>query len=62
MSPEYLTLDEGAKLLRFDVTAPKCVREAFRQYLRGHAIPVKRRGRVILIEKRVLEATLDDGR
>lgn len=59
--PEYLTLDEGAKLLRFDVTAPSDPRKNFRLYLHRHAIPVLRRGRVLLIDRRVLEATLEPG-
>jgi len=57
----YLTVDEGARLLRFDVTAPGNPRECFRQYLRRHAVPVLRRGRVLLIDRRVLEATLEPG-
>jgi hypothetical protein len=56
--PEYLTLDEGATLLRFDVTSPANPRKAFGKWLRRHAVPVLRRGRVLLVERRVLVAML----
>lgn len=54
--PEYLTLDEGARLLRFDQTAPKSVVRAFRQWLRRNGVPVLKRGRTLLIDRRVLDA------
>lgn len=55
--PEYLTLAEGARLLRFDATAASPV-PAFRKWLRREAVPVRRRGRVLLVERRELEAAL----
>lgn len=58
---DYLTLDEGARLLRFDVTAPRSMRQAFRHYLHRHAIPILRRGRVLLVERQILLATLEPG-
>jgi hypothetical protein len=51
---EFLTLGEGAELLRFTVTAPKEPVQAFREWLHRQAIPVLRRGRVILVERAVL--------
>lgn len=60
-APQYLTVEEGAKLLRFDVTAPTDPEKNFRRYLHRHAIPVLRRGRVLLVDRRVLEATLEAG-
>lgn len=56
----YLTLDEGARLCRFE----QCVRPdvAFRQWLRRNGVPVLKRGRKLLVERRVLEAVLHDER
>jgi hypothetical protein len=51
---EFLTLGEGAELLRFTVTAPKEPVQAFREWLHRHAVPIVRRGRVLLVERRVL--------
>jgi hypothetical protein len=56
--PEYLLLDEVMVLLRFDVTAPRKARAATWNYLLRHAVPVLRRGRVLLIERRVLDVVL----
>jgi hypothetical protein len=49
----FLTLEEGARLCRFDATAAQPVL-AFRKWLRRHAVPVVRRGRVLLVDRRVL--------
>lgn len=54
----YLTLDEGARFCRFDVTAPKNPLDAFRRWLHRQAVPVVRRGRTLLVEKALLEAML----
>jgi hypothetical protein len=56
--PQYLTLDEGARLLRFDVTAPGRPRARFLAWLRREHVPVLRRGRVLLVERHVLDAAL----
>jgi hypothetical protein len=53
----YLTLDEGARFCRFDATAQSPV-IAFRKWLHRNSVPVRRRGRVLLVERRVLEAVL----
>lgn len=54
----YLTLAEGARFWRFDATAvnPK---EAFRRWLHRNAVPIRRRGKTLLVEKRLVEAVLD---
>ncbi len=49
----YLTLAEGALFCRFD--ADKNPADAFRRWLRRHSVPVRRAGRKLLVEKRVLE-------
>jgi hypothetical protein len=51
-------MEEGPRLLRFEVTAPGDPVEAFRKWLRRRAVPVLRRGRVLLVERQVLEAIL----
>jgi hypothetical protein len=55
---DLLTVSEGARLARFEVTAPGDPIGAFRKWLRREAIPVLRRGRILLIERRVLLAAL----
>ncbi len=57
---EYLTIPELTRLLRFDVTAPAKPELACRQWLRRQAVPVLKRGRTLLIERRVIEALLRD--
>jgi len=54
----YLTLDEGARFCRFDQTAEN-PREAFRRWLHRHAVPIRKRGKVLLVEKQILESMLD---
>jgi hypothetical protein len=54
----FLTMEEGAQLARFDVTAPSDPVRLFRAWVRSEGIPVARRGRRLLIERRVLEAYL----
>lgn len=54
----YLTLAEGAIRYRFDVTAPRQPVQAFREWLARNAVPVKRRGRTILVEAAVIDAML----
>lgn len=53
----YLTLDEGARFCRFDATAVNPA-VAFRKWLHRQAVPIVRRGRVLLVERRVLDAVL----
>lgn len=55
----YLTLEEGARFAKFDVTAPKAPVECFRQWLIRKRIPLARRGRRVLVKQTVLEAYLD---
>lgn len=59
---EFLTLREAAELLRFTETAPKAPEQACREWLNRHAIPVIRRGRVYLLERRVLMAWLESNK
>jgi hypothetical protein len=54
----FLTLEEGARHCRFDTCLHPVV--AFRQWLRRQGVPVVRRGRVLLIDRRVLDAVLTD--
>jgi len=54
-SPELMTLSEGAAYLRFDATAKNPV-GAFRKWLHRNNVPIRKRGRVILVERRVLDA------
>jgi hypothetical protein len=56
--PHYLTTGEGARLARFDLTAPHNPRMAFRKWLRRWNIPVLRRGRVLLVDRRLVLAAL----
>jgi hypothetical protein len=53
----FLTLAEGARFVRFDASS-KLPSKAFRKWLRRHSVPVLRRGRVLLVERRILEAIL----
>lgn len=55
----FLTLEEGARFARFD----DCVNpvRAFYKWLGREAVPVRRRGRKVLIERRVLEHHLSKG-
>lgn len=52
----YLTLAEGARHCRFDVTAPGDPVNAFRRWLHRDGVPLVRRGRVLLVERAVLDA------
>jgi hypothetical protein len=54
----YLTIEEGARYARFDATAPTCAERSFRQWLMRYNVPVARRGRTILVERRILDAYL----
>jgi hypothetical protein len=56
----FLTLGEAAIYLRFDVCADPA--RSCRRWLHRHAVPVVRRGRALLIERRVLEAILANER
>lgn len=42
--PDYLTIPELTRLLRFDATAPKKPELACRQWLARQAVPVLKRG------------------
>lgn len=53
----FLTLDEGARFCRFDACQDPVV--AFRKWLRRNAVPVRKRGRKLLVERRVLLAAMD---
>ncbi len=55
----YLTLEEGARIARFD-DCQHPVR-AFYAWLVRHAIPIRHRGRKVLVERRVLLAVLARG-
>ena len=55
---DLLTMREGALLARFDVTAAADPTEAFRKWVRRRALPVLRRGRVLLIRRCVVLAAL----
>jgi hypothetical protein len=55
----FLTLPEGAIRYKFTVTAPKEPVQAFREWLQRNAVPIKRRGRCILVETAVVDAMLD---
>ena len=48
-------LREAARLCRFDATADH-PEVAFRQWARRHAVPALRRGRVLLFDRRVIDA------
>jgi hypothetical protein len=53
----FLTVAEAARFCRFDATAQH-PETAFRQWAQREAIPAKRRGRVLLFERAVLETFL----
>lgn len=53
----FLTAEEAARYLRFDVTAADPV-HAFRRWAARWAVPIRRRGRVLLVERRVLDSAL----
>lgn len=54
----HLTMAEAARYLRFDATS-RTPERACRRWIREQGIPVKRRGRVLLVEQRILDAYLD---
>lgn len=56
----YLTLEEGARYLRFDTCEKPTIQ--FQKWLKRHRVPITRRGRVLLVERRHLEAALIKGR
>lgn len=56
---DELTLEEGARLCRFDTCQDPV--QAFRKWLRRQGVPVVRRGRMLLVERRVLDAMLRVG-
>lgn len=53
----YLTLDEAAHYARFDYCAHPTT--AFRKWANRKGLPFTRRGRVLLVERRVLESFLN---
>jgi hypothetical protein len=53
----FLTVAEAARFLRFDARA-KDPEKALRDWAAAHGIPARRCGRVLLFERRVLEAAL----
>lgn len=55
----FLTLAEGARYCRFDDCLQPVV--MFRKWLRRQGVPVVRRGRELLIDRRVLDAVLTTG-
>lgn len=55
----YLTLEEGARFARFDDCADPV--RAFYKWLGREAVPVRRRGRKVLVERRTLEHHLAKG-
>jgi hypothetical protein len=54
----YLTGAEGAVYWRFHVTSPKEPEQAFREWLHRYNVPIRRRGRTILVEVAVVEEML----
>lgn len=58
----YLTLEEGARHCRFDVTAPSEPVECFRRWLIREGIPLAKRGRRVLVRRSVLDAALEKRR
>jgi hypothetical protein len=56
----YLTVPEIVKLLRFDLTAPGDPYRACWQWLRRNAVPIRKRGRTILVERAILEKMLEN--
>jgi hypothetical protein len=55
----FLTLAEGARFARFDDCADPV--RAFYKWLSREAVPVRRRGRKVLVERRTLEHHLSKG-
>ena len=55
--PRYMLVEDVARELRFTTTA-KDWRLATLQWLARHAVPVLKRGRVLLLERHVLEVVL----
>jgi hypothetical protein len=55
----YLTVAEAARFCRFDTCAEP--REAFRKWARRQGLPMVRRGRMLLVDRRLLEAILHPG-
>lgn len=54
VDPEFLTLDEAARLCRFDASAPSNPANAFRKWAKRQHVPLCYRGRTILVERRIL--------
>jgi hypothetical protein len=52
----FLTLAEGAAYCRFDTCVTPTA--AFRKWLHRQAVPIVRRGRMLLVERRVLDLVL----
>jgi hypothetical protein len=57
---KYLTVAETATLLRFNVTAKNPERACW-QWLRRKAIPIRKRGHIVLVERAIVEAILAKG-
>ena len=55
---DFLLVEDVARKLRFDATA-KDWRRATLKWLTRHAVPVYRRGRILLIDPRELRAVLE---
>jgi hypothetical protein len=55
----FLTVAEAARLCRFDATAQD-PEAAFRKWAWRNAVPARRRGRVLLFDRRVIETFLRD--
>lgn len=55
----FLTLEEGARYARFDDCADPV--RAFYKWLGREAVPVRRRGRKVLVERRTLDVHLAKG-
>jgi hypothetical protein len=53
----FLTVAEAARFCRFDATAND-PEDAFRQWARRQGLPIRRRGRFLMVERRVLETFL----
>lgn len=55
----FLLVEDLITELRFDATAPKNPRKACLEWLARKAVPVKKRGRWLLIERHAVEAALN---
>jgi hypothetical protein len=53
----FLTVAEAARYCRFDATSEH-PEAAFRQWAARQAVPARRRGRVLLFDRRVIETFL----